>query len=135
MEYTGWRKYFVATWAFVETFLFGGLIYGWVPVVWIFKQEKIYADLCPANHTTSETNVSIGYDVTRNMTSLYFISTQEETCDPQDKKFALAFTIGSSLFCASSALTGYIIFKLGTRVTRICSMCVYFKLFKNKHPT
>jgi len=143
MQYNGWRKYFVATWAFVETFLFGGLIYGWVPVVYIFKQQGIYADLCPSNSTTSNANSSFTYDLagTGNVTSLplMLITTRyekqpRETCKPQDQKFALAFTIGSALFCAGSAVFGYINFKFGTRVTRVISMYVYFT-FKKKLTT
>ncbi|XP_021354761.1 solute carrier family 43 member 3-like [Mizuhopecten yessoensis] len=137
MKYHGWRKYLVAVWAFIETFLFAGLLYGWASVNWILKQENVYADLCP--QTTFKTNVTINgtdnvvtYDtVGGNTTSQNGTDVgpnpigYRPQCRPQDEKFALCFTIGSALFCASSALFGHINYKFGTRITRICSMIIF----------
>lgn len=131
----------MAVWAFVETFLFAGLLYGWAPVVWVLKQEHIYADLCPQltpqSNVTSVVNISLGgneevvsynFDggnITTNVTGGQEGSTRRnDRCKPQDENFALCFTIGSALFCASSALFGHINYKFGTRITRICSMYV-----------
>ena len=35
-----------AIWAFLECLGFGGLIYGWVSLVYILKDEGLYLDLC-----------------------------------------------------------------------------------------
>ncbi|XP_069124838.1 equilibrative nucleobase transporter 1-like [Argopecten irradians] len=139
MDYHGWRKYLVAVWAFVETFLFAGLLYGWASVNWILKQENVYADLCPetpfkTNASVNGSDVVVFYDLGDNATTTYNGTEvgqgappvrHRSTCKPQDEKFALCFTIGSALFCASSALFGQINYKFGTRITRICSMVIF----------
>lgn len=99
-------------------------------MVWIFKQESVFADLC----ADSLNNVS-GYDESTVITygipgdngSTLHVQ-KDSACKPQDDRFALAFTIGSAIFCASSAAYGYVIYRAGTRVTRIISMYVYILL-------
>ncbi|XP_060065395.1 equilibrative nucleobase transporter 1-like [Ylistrum balloti] len=135
MKYNGWRKYLVALWATIETFLFAGLLYGWAPLVWIFKQEDVYANLCQmsSNISVSYNNVSASEQSTYNVMTMRSSSVptteagveQDFTCQQQDDKFALVFTIGSAIFCASSAACGIIVYKTGTRVTRIISMTFF----------
>lgn len=133
MNYEGWRRYLVAAWAWVETLFFGGLIYGWAPVVYMFKRRGIYADLCPssfndtsvvdANEYTNTTSPSLSVVLLNGTVAPEMdIGTSGFKCGPQDDKFALAFTIGSAMFCVSSAAFGQINYKFGTRVTRIISM-------------
>ena len=38
--------------AVVETFLFGGTVYGWSSIVYVYEQEGIYSHLCQ-NHTAA----------------------------------------------------------------------------------
>ncbi|XP_021354760.1 solute carrier family 43 member 3-like isoform X2 [Mizuhopecten yessoensis] len=135
MKYDGWRKYLVAGWAILETFLFAGLIYGWAPLVWIFKQEGVYANLCSGstNVTLFYSNLSIDGQSSYNVMTMRSSSApttdgdleHDLTCQPQDDKFALAFTIGSAIFCASSAAYGFIIYKTGTRFARTISMTIF----------
>ncbi|XP_033745169.1 solute carrier family 43 member 3-like [Pecten maximus] len=139
MRYDGWRKYLVAGWAIIETFLFAGLLYGWAPMVWIFKQEGVYADLCP--DSTNVSYFSYHYNMSTVAQSTYNVMTmgssspapkttadkeQDFKCPPQDDKFALAFTIGSAIFCASSAAYGITVYKTGTRMTRTIAMVMFF---------
>ncbi|XP_069124842.1 equilibrative nucleobase transporter 1-like [Argopecten irradians] len=141
MRYDGWRKYLVAGWAIVETFLFAGLLYGWAPMVWIFKQEGVYADLCPHErnishlprygNSTSATVTLSTYNVMMMGSSSTAPTTEEESgqevvCPPQDDRFALAFTIGSAIFCASSAAYGLITYWTGTRLARTIAMVMFF---------
>ncbi|XP_071099110.1 uncharacterized protein [Haliotis cracherodii] len=41
-----WFRYFVATWAFLETFLLAGYKAGWASLVYVLKKEGIYRSLC-----------------------------------------------------------------------------------------
>lgn len=143
----GWKKYLVAGWAFTECLLFAGLLYGWGSLVFVLKDERIYADLCPETKTNlSSSNLSLIYDQESglNESVVYVILTtpavnvsnsnesmtedvivktkRRERCIPQDEKMALCFTIASALFCAGCAVMGHINYKFGTRVTRIISL-------------
>lgn len=143
----GWKKYLVAGWAFTECLLFAGLLYGWGSLVFVLKDERIYADLCPETKTNlSSSNLSLIYDQESglNESVVYMILTtpevnvsnsnesmtedvivkkkRRERCIPQDEKMALCFTIASALFCAGCAVMGHINYKFGTRVTRIISL-------------
>lgn len=55
----GWVKYLMTVWAFFECLFFAGILYGWSSLVFIFKDEGIYSDLCD---TTTETED--GYNIT-----------------------------------------------------------------------
>lgn len=139
MNHEGWKKYLIATWAIAETLLFGGLLYGWFTLVFVLKEEGIYADLCPPKTKLNisqllynETETEIGFEAVvignfsqDNSTYLNHDLKPKDPvskCDAQDDKFALAFTIGSVMFCVSSAVLGHINYKFGTRITRIISM-------------
>ena len=135
-DYTGWRRYTCAFLCFIECVLFSGLIYGWVPLVYIFKQEGVYADLC--NDKTrlfmNDSNALLSVrmpSLLSNASCSNCSGTTEQSrvdksshvkCEAQDDRFSLVFTIGSTLFCASSPLIGQISLKCGTRITRIMSM-------------
>ncbi|KAL3877220.1 hypothetical protein ACJMK2_034957, partial [Sinanodonta woodiana] len=140
------KRYLIAAWAFMECLLFGGLLYGWGSLMFVFKQEGIYAELCSNNDhaamsattNSSSSNNSVSYEATSGVTSIVIDvtltnSSGEKTlsdsklqgCPEQDSKFTLCFTIASALFCASSAVLGQINFMFGTRVTRIISMIIF----------
>ncbi|KAL5019382.1 hypothetical protein ScPMuIL_005104 [Solemya velum] len=143
MNRQGWRKYLIASWAIMETVLFGGLLYGWFTLVFVLKQEGIYANLCDgATQNASqivynETETEMGFhdvligNISRHNTTYndrgLNVKTQDivSKCDAQDDKFALAFTIGSVMFCISSCVLGHINYKYGTRVTRIIAMFLF----------
>lgn len=42
----GWVKCLMTIWAFLECLFFAGILYGWSSLVFIFKDEGIYANLC-----------------------------------------------------------------------------------------
>ena len=145
----GWKKYLVAGWAFAECLLFGGLLYGWGSLVFVLKDEGVYANLCSVSETTSNssnltvsslynatgTNQSLGYVVVTTTLSpnasnsndsvtddVLSRKVRQERCVPQDEKMALCFTIASAIFCAGCAVMGHINYKFGTRVTRISAL-------------
>ena len=136
----GWKKWLVVSWSFVEVFLFGGLLFGWGSLVFVFKDEGIYANLCErdtylnktnatavdVNTTISDsgrksTNSSINTTTTESMTP---VDEPEDSrvCKAQDAKFALCFTIASAMFSFSSAILGQINYRYGTRVTRLVAL-------------
>ena len=105
----GWKKWVLTGWALIEIFLFGGVFYGWGSLVFILKNDGIYADLCPYNLPIDSSN---GTAVTHD----------NGVCEAQDSKMMLCFTIASALFCVGGAVFGHINYKFGTRVTRILSL-------------
>ncbi|XP_067648663.1 equilibrative nucleobase transporter 1-like [Haliotis asinina] len=50
----------VATWAVVETSLFGGVMYGWPSLVYILKEEGLYAHLCTRNSSHNSHSMTNG---------------------------------------------------------------------------
>ena len=42
----GWKKWLIFAWAFLECVMFAGLLLGWGSLVFVLKDEGIYADLC-----------------------------------------------------------------------------------------
>ena len=59
-----------AVWAFLECLGFGGLIYGWVSLVYILKDEGLYLDLCDGVRNMSDTVQSIAVTVATNITGI-----------------------------------------------------------------
>ena len=142
----GWKKYLVAGWAFTECLLFGGLLYGWGSLVFVLKDEGVYANLCPSLETiANSSNLSVNYNVTSSNQSIGYVvlstpsvnasnandsvtedltvrKVRKDRCIPQDEKMALCFTIASAIFCAGCAVMGHINYKFGTRVTRISAL-------------
>ena len=134
----GWKKWLIAGWAFMECLLFGGLLYGWGSVVFVLKDEGVYADLCPTNVNlnmssinASDSNIVVnvsgnssndspGYSVNNETDKAD--SGKDVLCKPQDSNYALCFTIASALFCAGCAVLGHVNYKYGTRVTRILAL-------------
>ena len=148
----GWKKWVVAGWAFMECLLFGGLLYGWGSLVFVFKEEAIYANLCPHkeisfnssglpdsfDYQDSKSNSSVlvvmltpssnvssnnnSSQITEDVTVKKSGGDKSERCVPQDEQMALCFTIASAIFCAGCAVMGHINYKFGTRVSRIIAL-------------
>ena len=79
------------TYTFFESFVYGGCIMGWVPLVYILKHDGIFSNLCQDeaemfNATSSATPVNIS----RNGPST---DGESPTCAAQDTQLALVFTI------------------------------------------
>ena len=135
-----WKKYLIAGWSFMECLLFSGVLYGWSSLVFVLKEEGIYADLCSTgSHESDKQETAFNTTVVSNFTlslnnqseANYFLSSQSGSnnsmilenvhipCKEQDSMLALCFTIGSSVFCASCVVMGHINYRLGTRITRL----------------
>jgi LAT3 family solute carrier family 43 protein 3 len=67
----GTRRYLYVGWAVVETMLFGGIVNGWASLVFVLKQEGLYADLCNSDAET----VTAGNDTAQNGSVLYTTTT------------------------------------------------------------
>lgn len=142
-----WMKCLVVCWSFIEVLLFGGIFFGWGSLVFVLKEEGLYADLCSKNMHVSKsdtsaavTTASISNDGTNgssassssamenNLSSLDRLTTEKvvfdetQVCRAQDERLALCFAIASALFCFSSAVMGQINYRYGTRITRIVAL-------------
>ena len=140
----GWRKWLIGGWAFLECLLFSGIIYGWGSLVFVLKDEGIYAYLCqmdlPVSNTSNTSSLKHAEldrnGTTRRSLSLNGFATNNDSitkqkdftagetrfCGLQEGKLALCFTIASALFLVSGALLGHINYKYGTRISRIYSL-------------
>ncbi|CAG5117087.1 unnamed protein product [Candidula unifasciata] len=105
-------KIFLTAWAFVENGIFSGLRAGWSALVYILKQERVYADLCFTNITGNSCNSS---NQTTNIIS----------CDEQDAIFNECFTIASATMALSALLYGHLNYKYGIRAPRILSVIIF----------
>ena len=48
----------MVVWGTVEVIMFGGIIFGWTSLVFIFKKEGYFDDLCEYNTTTGNQTLS-----------------------------------------------------------------------------
>ncbi|XP_041379286.1 solute carrier family 43 member 3-like [Gigantopelta aegis] len=111
----------------IEIMLFSGLIFGWGSLVYVLKDEGIYADLCDCtdnctygNTKTTSTTTTTPVTAT-NLTPTIGGDVKGKVCKEQDSMLSLVFTVASLFFCVGSAVMGHINYKFGTRVTRICA--------------
>ena len=111
-------------WAFVEIVLFGGVIFGWGALVYVLKDEGIYADLCDCGENCNSVNTTTTTAMAISSVVNPTAATGDATvrgCKEQDSMLSLVFTMASLFFCVGSAVMGHINYKFGTRVTRICA--------------
>ncbi|XP_067915928.1 equilibrative nucleobase transporter 1-like [Heterodontus francisci] len=92
-----------------ECFGFAGVIYGWASLVFVLKTEEYFSDLCVPLDNTSDTGV-------RNDTV---------SCEMQDQRFSLVFTIASFALSLSALPSGFLFDYFGTMVTRILGISLY----------
>lgn len=139
-----WFRYFVATWAFLETFLLAGYKAGWASLVYVLKKEGIYRSLC---HGSSQRYVNNTTPIHANMTYRRYFGVVDNTtygqygdswnftlegtkilqdedsgCADQDAMFELCVSISSVLSTFLSLLISQINFAYGIRTTRLLSM-------------
>ena len=134
----GWKRWLIAVWAFIECFLFAGILLGWGSLVFVLKDEGIFAELCSSaeisalgnkstptqkDNSFNPDNITNATEATNDLNSHGFDNTTHITlrkqCRAQDDRFALCFTIASATFCIGAAILGHINFKFGTRATRV----------------
>ncbi|XP_041363996.1 solute carrier family 43 member 3-like isoform X1 [Gigantopelta aegis] len=118
-------------WGFIEILLFGGLIFGWGSLVYVLKDEGIYAYLCDCtdnctygNTKTTSTTTTTPVTAT-NLTPTIGGDVKGKGCKEQDSMLSLVFTVASFFSCVGSAVMGHINYKFGTRVTRICASLAF----------
>ena len=99
------RYYVTFALAVFEMLFFGGLIYGWASLVYVFKEEGYFGNLCQVNETV------LNQDQNATMATVI--------CDAQDANFNLVFTIGTILTLVFIAAAGYAFDTFGSRFTRI----------------
>ena len=94
------RYYVTFALAAFEMIFFGGLIYGWASLVYVFKEDGYFGNLCQVNETVSTED-------------------QDIVCDAQDANFNLVFTFGTILSFLFFTPAGYAFDTFGSRFTRI----------------
>lgn len=132
----------IIAWGTLEVLLFGGIIFGWASLVYVFKEENIFLDKCnkfgELNQATNETTIYTAQTVTdsRNGTKKFpvkFISSHNNgsdtnfhiQCPPQDRLFNLIYVLAVVLNGVATFPCGVIWDKFGTRVLRVVSMITF----------
>ena len=102
--------------ATLETLFFGGIFFGWSVLVYIFKDEGFYKDLCQIqNYLEKETFNLTGQNASiSNSTDI-----MEQACIARDDRFSLLFSIDSFLLSVFTAVQSLFNLRHGTRKTRI----------------
>ncbi|KAH9502567.1 hypothetical protein Btru_069018 [Bulinus truncatus] len=100
-------RFLYVAWAYLESFGFGGLTYGWGSLVYVLKDEGIYQDLCDSV-SVSNHSYRTGAD-----------------CYERSSQFDLVFTLSSSFIGIGCFVCGQISFKFGTRVARVIASATF----------
>ena len=87
--------------AFLENFLFSGLVFGWSSLVFVLKKEGIFSHLCRGNNQTNSSIESI------------------VGCKEQDEVLNLSYTISSVVPPSLSIVLGLIYDRCGLRFSRL----------------
>ncbi|XP_078062814.1 equilibrative nucleobase transporter 1-like, partial [Mustelus asterias] len=96
------KRYLTFASGLFECIGFAGVIFGWASLVFILKKENYFSDLCiPPNNT-------IHYGTENGTLS----------CDRQDERFALIFTLGSFVNNFVTLPCGFLFDHVGTMGTR-----------------
>ncbi|XP_058161409.1 equilibrative nucleobase transporter 1 isoform X2 [Dasypus novemcinctus] len=91
----------------LECLGFAGVLFGWASLVFVFKKERYFQELCDQN---------VGQ--LSNATAL-------ADCKAQDEKFSLIFTLASFMENFVTMPTGYIFDRFKTTVTRLIAIFLY----------
>lgn len=103
-----------------ETILFAGLPYGWGTLLYVFKEEGVYSDLCPQqSHNTSSHGNLTGGD---QELSIEASDNSTLSCSEQDQQFNLWFSIALGIGTAANVIIGRMTQKIGAVKTRIIFM-------------
>ncbi|XP_069326118.1 equilibrative nucleobase transporter 1 [Eulemur rufifrons] len=93
----------------LECLGFAGVVFGWVSLVFVFKAENYFKELC-------EPNAGLLGNATEQAA---------EDCKAQDEKFSLIFTLASSMNNFMTFPTGYIFDRFKTTVARLIAIFLY----------
>ncbi|XP_006900508.1 PREDICTED: solute carrier family 43 member 3 [Elephantulus edwardii] len=91
----------------LECLGFAGVLFGWASLVFVFKTEHYFEDLCEPN------------------TQLTVNSTEQADCKAQDERFSLIFTLASFMNNFMTFPTGYIFDRFKTTVARLIAIGLY----------
>lgn len=125
-------------WAFAEVVCFAGVIFGWASLVFVFKEEGFYSNLCHDNnekisivlkndHMLNTSHNDVIYYKDGDMLETENMAVDSEdygllTCEAQNSKLNLWFSIAVSFMYLSFTVIGYLMRRLGTRITRLIFM-------------
>ncbi|KAL5017354.1 hypothetical protein ScPMuIL_006943 [Solemya velum] len=131
-------------WGSVEILLFAGTIFGWHSLVYVFKEDGYFRDLCPQISNTSEeilhrnqTNVYKYSSVVNRSENSYNLSHSTSPsdeiengayagpCKPQDKEFNLIFSLATVVTGLMSVFNGVMYDRFGTRFCRTIAVICY----------
>lgn len=127
----------------LEIILFGGIIFGWASLVYVYKDEGYFRHLCPLNQSTLS-NASYSsvqatesdlFDVNTSRTlgeisSMYDfnatlndrLTSPKVTCKEQDNQFNLIFSVSTVFTGIMCFVNGLLYDRFGTRLCRIIAM-------------
>ncbi|XP_066107638.1 equilibrative nucleobase transporter 1 [Saccopteryx bilineata] len=91
----------------LECLGFAGVLFGWASLVFVFKAEHYFEDLCEQNAT------------------LMGNATDQDDCKAQDERFSLIFTLASFMNNFMTFPTGYIFDRFKTTVARLIAILLY----------
>ncbi|KAM8813958.1 equilibrative nucleobase transporter 1 [Rhynchonycteris naso] len=91
----------------LECLGFAGVLFGWASLVFVFKAEHYFEDLCEQNAT------------------LMGNATDQDVCKAQDERFSLIFTLASFMNNFMTFPTGYIFDRFKTMVARLIAILLY----------
>ncbi|KAF6106296.1 hypothetical protein HJG60_017570 [Phyllostomus discolor] len=100
----------------LECLGFARVLLGWAPLVFVFKTEHYFEDLCEPS--TGLMSNAMGHD----------------DCRAQDERFSLIFTLASFTNNFMTFPTGYIFDRFKTTVARLIAiMSLQLAVFSHKH--
>ncbi|XP_071472258.1 equilibrative nucleobase transporter 1 isoform X2 [Marmota flaviventris] len=91
----------------LECLGFAGVLFGWASLVFVFKTEHYFEDLCEAD------------------AGLLSNATEQADCKAQDERFSLIFTVASFMNNFMTLPTGYIFDRFKTTVARLLAIFFY----------
>ncbi|XP_058435602.1 equilibrative nucleobase transporter 1 isoform X4 [Marmota monax] len=91
----------------LECLGFAGVLFGWASLVFVFKTERYFEDLCEAD------------------AGLLSNATEQADCKAQDERFSLIFTVASFMNNFMTLPTGYIFDRFKTTVARLLAIFFY----------
>ncbi|KAM5184206.1 equilibrative nucleobase transporter 1 isoform 1-T3 [Callospermophilus lateralis] len=91
----------------LECLGFAGVLFGWASLVFVFKTERYFEELCEAD------------------AGLLSNATGQADCKAQDERFSLIFTVASFMNNFMTLPTGYIFDRFKTTVARLLAIFFY----------